>query len=70
MYILHNTGRADIVTGEEMLIFGKASITEELLGKTFEIQPKSFFQTNSLGAEKLYQMVIDLLVEDETRPSS
>jgi 23S rRNA (uracil1939-C5)-methyltransferase len=29
------------------------------LGLTFEIQPKSFFQVNTLGAEKLYQSVID-----------
>lgn len=48
IYFLENTGRADIVTGNPILLFGKASITAELLGLTFEIQPKSFFQVNTL----------------------
>ncbi len=61
VYLLQNSGRADIVTGEAILMKGKATITERLLGKTFEINPKSFFQTNSLGAEKLYTVVRDLM---------
>lgn len=48
VYFLENTGRADIVTGNPVLISGKAYIEEELLGLRFEIQPKSFFQVNSL----------------------
>lgn len=48
IYFLENTGKADIVDGRPLLLFGKSAITEELLGKKFEIQPKSFFQTNSL----------------------
>lgn len=61
IYLLRNSGRADIVTGEAVLLKGKSTITEKLLGKTFEINPKSFFQTNSLGAEKLYSVVRDLM---------
>ncbi|MDD5376952.1 MAG: hypothetical protein PHH16_02435, partial [Candidatus Gracilibacteria bacterium] len=61
IYLLENSGRADIVTGEAVLMKGKPAITEELLGKSFEINPKSFFQTNSLGAEKLYSVVRDLV---------
>lgn len=61
VYLLKNSGRADIVTGEAILMKGKPTITENLLGKTFEINPKSFFQTNSLGAEKLYTVVRDLM---------
>lgn len=61
IYLLQNSGRADIVTGEAILMKGKTTITENLLGKTFEINPKSFFQTNSLGAEKLYTVVRDLM---------
>ena len=57
IYFLENTGRADIVTGNPVLLFGKPSMNEELLGLTFEIQPKSFFQVNTLGAEKLYSLV-------------
>ncbi len=54
IYFLENTGLADIVTGKPVLLFGKPSITEELLGLSFDIQPKSFFQVNTFGAEKLY----------------
>lgn len=61
IYLLKNSGRADIVTGEAILMKGKPTITENLLGKSFEINPKSFFQTNSLGAEKLYTVVRDLM---------
>lgn len=59
IYFLENTGRADIVQGNQVLLYGKTTITDELLGLTFEIQPKSFFQVNTLGAEKLYTSVID-----------
>ncbi len=59
VYFLENTGRADIVQGNPVLLYGEKTITDELLGLTFEIQPKSFFQVNTLGAEKLYQSVID-----------
>ena len=61
LYFLENTGKADIVTGNPVLLFGKPSITEELLGLTFEIQPKSFFQVNTLGAELLYTRAIESL---------
>ena len=61
IYFLENTGKADIVTGNEILLAGKATIEEELLGKRFEIAPKSFFQVNTLGAEKLYTRAIDMI---------
>jgi len=38
---------------------GKPTITERLFDLSFEISPFSFFQTNTLGAEKLYQMIVD-----------
>lgn len=40
--------------------FGKGYITEELEKFKFIIGPKSFFQTNSRQAEKLYQVTRDL----------
>lgn len=61
VYFLENTGRADIVTGNPVLLFGKKTITDELLSLTFEIAPKSFFQVNTLGAEKLYTEAIDFI---------
>ena len=57
--ILHTTndGLSDTVQADKMdLLYGRDYITEELLGLKFNISPFSFFQTNSLGAEKLYTM--------------
>lgn len=59
VYFLENTSRADVVQGNQILLHGSPTIMDELLGLTFEIQPKSFFQVNTLGAEKLYGRVID-----------
>lgn len=56
--ILHtyNDGVADIVKDEgTSILYGKDYFYEELLGLTFKISPFSFFQTNSLGAEVLYE---------------
>lgn len=38
------------------ILYGDDFITENLLGLNFKISPFSFFQTNTLGAEKLYSM--------------
>lgn len=57
--ILHtkNDSVADIVKDEgTALLFGQDYFYEELLGLRFKITPFSFFQTNSLGAEILYQL--------------
>ncbi len=40
-------------------LFGKTTITERLFDLSFEISPFSFFQTNTLGAEKLYRAIAD-----------
>lgn len=59
--LFHNSGLADIVTGEAEILQGPGIIQENLLGYTFEIRPKSFFQTNTVGAEVLYSTVLDLV---------
>ena len=56
-YLIHNTQRADVVQGKYQHISGTQKIQEQLLQKTFEIGPRSFFQTNSTGAELLYDTV-------------
>lgn len=56
--ILHtkNDSVADTVTNEGTeVLFGQDFFFEELLGLRFKITPFSFFQTNSLGAEVLYE---------------
>lgn len=56
--ILHtdNDSVADAVINEHTeLLYGQDHFDEELLGLHFCISPFSFFQTNSLGAEVLYE---------------
>ena len=56
--ILHirNDSLADVVQSDETtVLYGKGYFYEELLGLKFQITPFSFFQTNSLGAEVLYE---------------
>ena len=56
--ILHirNDTLADVVQSDETtVLYGKCYFYEELLGLKFQITPISFFQTNSLGAEVLYE---------------
>lgn len=58
--ILHtrNDGVADVVRDEGTeILYGQDYFYEELLGMKFKITPFSFFQTNSLGAEVLYETV-------------
>lgn len=66
--ILHtkNDSLADIVAdqGTEIL-YGKDFFTEELLGLQFKVTPFSFFQTNSHGAEVLYDTARNFLSEGE-----
>ncbi len=56
--ILHtkNDSVADVVRDEGTdILYGEGFFYEELLGLRFQISPFSFFQTNSLGAEVLYE---------------
>lgn len=57
--ILHtnNDSVADVVKDEGTeILYGQSYFYEELLGLKFKITPFSFFQTNSLGAEVLYEI--------------
>ena len=58
--ILHtkNDDIADAIRDEGTeVLYGQGYFFEEVLGLRFRITPFSFFQTNSLGAEKLYTKV-------------
>ena len=64
MGILHilNDSLADVVQSDETrTLFGQDWFYEELLGLRFKITPFSFFQTNSRGAEILYQTARDMI---------
>jgi len=58
--ILHTTNDSlsDTVKDDgTKILYGRDHFNEELLGLRFKITPFSFFQTNSLGAEVLYEIV-------------
>jgi 23S rRNA (uracil-5-)-methyltransferase RumA len=66
VYWTCNTKKSDAVIGDRVqLLFGSPNIVEKLnVGSTdyfFNISPFSFFQTNSSGAEILYNKVLELL---------
>lgn len=52
----HNDSLSDAVIPEKIVtIYGQDFLYEKILGLTFKISPFSFFQTNSKGAEVLYE---------------
>lgn len=66
--ILHmeNDGLADVVRSDKTtILYGRDYFYEELLGLTFKVSPFSFFQTNSAGAEVLYQIARDYIGDVE-----
>lgn len=68
--ILHtkNDGLADVVKDEGTeVLYGQDYFYEELLGLKFKITPFSFFQTNSLGAEVLYEMAREYIGETKDK---
>lgn len=64
--ILHtkNDSVADVVKSDEtVVLYGQDYFYEELLGLKFKISEFSFFQTNSLGAEVLYEKAREYIGE-------
>ncbi len=55
-----NSKKAGVAIGEYEVLLGGKTYLKDKLGKfEFEISANSFFQTNTKGAEKLYQKVTD-----------
>ena len=55
-----NKKRTNAILGRETrLLWGSTSMSDKLLGCTFEIGPTSFYQTNPQQTEVLYQLAID-----------
>ncbi|ABX41731.1 23S rRNA (uracil(1939)-C(5))-methyltransferase RlmD [Lachnoclostridium phytofermentans] len=68
--ILHtvNDSLADVVQSDRTdILDGQDFIFEEVLGLKFKISTFSFFQTNSLGAEVLYNCVRDFVGETKDK---
>ena len=57
-----NRRKAQIATGDqESVLAGVPAVHERLGNFVFEISPRSFFQTNTLQAERLYERVVALV---------
>jgi 23S rRNA (uracil-5-)-methyltransferase RumA len=68
--ILHtyNDSQADIVQSDKTdILYGQDYFYEELLGLKFKISTFSFFQTNSLGAEVLYNTAREYVGETKDK---
>lgn len=68
LLVIENTGLNDKPDMPKVhTLVGKPTIAERMFDLTFELSPFSFFQTNTLGAEKLYQAIsqgADLTLKD------
>lgn len=65
---IYNDGLADVVKCDDMeILYGQDYFYDELLGMKFKISPFSFFQTNTLGAEALYETVLDFIGDADNK---
>lgn len=65
IYLSLNDWKADTAIWELKLIYWEKFIEEKLLWLTFNISPKSFFQTNSYWAEKLYWEILKQILPSQ-----
>lgn len=65
---IYNDGLADMVRSDRTeVLYGEEYFYEELLGLKFKISTFSFFQTNSLGAERLYEKAREYVGETKDK---
>ncbi|MDP4091121.1 MAG: 23S rRNA (uracil(1939)-C(5))-methyltransferase RlmD, partial [Bacillota bacterium] len=63
-----NDSLSEVVAADRVeILYGEDYISEVLLGLKFRISPFSFFQTNSLGAERLYSIVRDFMGDSDDK---
>jgi 23S rRNA (uracil-5-)-methyltransferase RumA len=62
----NHTGQSQNPEGEEQVVFGPGVIYDEIGDYRFEISPSSFFQTNTLQTERLYEVAREFA---DLRPS-
>ena len=55
-----NEEKTNVILGDkEKVLYGRSYIEDQLLGKTYRISSKSFYQVNTEQTEKLYQPAIE-----------
>ena len=58
--INYNPAKTNVILGDETeVVYGKGYIEDKLLGCTFRISPKSFYQVNVPQAERLYTLAAE-----------
>ncbi len=61
-----NPRRATVAVGEyQRVLHGEGMIHEEVLGQRYTVSASSFFQTNTLAAERLFQVVAEEAALDD-----
>ncbi|MEY8763125.1 MULTISPECIES: 23S rRNA (uracil(1939)-C(5))-methyltransferase RlmD [Clostridium] len=68
--ILHtiNDSLSDTVKNDSIeILYGNGFIIEKILGLKFKIYPQSFFQTNSRGTEKLYDIIKNFIGDSSSK---
>lgn len=61
-----NTRNTNVILGREnYLLWGRSEYKDQLLGLTFSISAQSFFQVNTLQAERLYEEALKVAQIDE-----
>ncbi len=48
---------------QDRVVWGQKYFEEQILGKRYQVYPRSFFQVNTRQAENLFQILIDLLAK-------
>ena len=62
VYLSINDKKTNVVLSDNnVLIYGKTAITEDILGHKFEVSPNTFLQVNHEQTEKLYSKAIEYL---------
>lgn len=60
LYLNINEKKTNVIMGKEMILLGgNEYIDDEILGHTYRISPRSFYQVNPTQTQKLYQLAID-----------
>lgn len=63
-----NDGLGDAINVDRLInLYGRDYIIEEICGLKFKVSLFSFFQTNTFGAEKLYELARDFIGETEDK---
>lgn len=62
----NHTGKSQNPEGDDQVVFGPGVIYDEIGDYRFEISPRAFFQTNTLQAERLYEVARNFA---DVRPS-